>query len=268
MVPLTAKTAIQDPTPERKTPQTASSSTTAYPNRSTSTSTHGYNGAPTASSPSLSSSSSPSPVQDIESSPSFNTAGGNFPYDHISHLQLGSASASAPYLPLAGIPMTQSPVSEMPPPMTIELSGPGGRTVSSRTSHPHLQHLHIQPQHHQHPSHPGSPFQSPPLSASHSGSSASGSGSGGYFPLVPVDSNERHRSSHHHHHQQQSTSVPNSPFEATYQNGSGGMNGYVHAYSQQPQRVTNQGYSSSGAWAAQGTVPSAGGGAPVGGYWA
>ncbi|KAJ3813714.1 hypothetical protein EV368DRAFT_76734 [Lentinula lateritia] len=39
----------------------ASSSTTAYPNRSTSTSTHGYNGAPTASSPSLSSSSSPSP---------------------------------------------------------------------------------------------------------------------------------------------------------------------------------------------------------------
>ncbi|GAW03729.1 rna polymerase ii transcription [Lentinula edodes] len=246
----------------------ASSSTTAYPNRSTSTSTHGYNGAPTASSPSLSSSSSPSPVQDIESSPSFNTAGGNFPYDHISHLQLGSASASAPYLPLAGIPMTQSPVSEMPPPMTIELSGPGGRTVSSRTSHPHLQHLHIQPQHHQHPSHPGSPFQSPPLSASHSGSSASGSGSGGYFPLVPVDSNERHRSSHHHHHQQQSTSVPNSPFEATYQNGSGGMNGYVHAYSQQPQRVTNQGYSSSGAWAAQGTVPSAGGGAPVGGYWA
>ncbi|KAJ3858540.1 hypothetical protein EV359DRAFT_87582, partial [Lentinula novae-zelandiae] len=235
---------------------------TAYPNRSTSTFTHGYNGAPTASSPSLSSSSSPSPVQDIESSPSFNTgAGGNFPYDHISHLQLGSTSANAPYLPLADIPMTQSPVSEMPPPMTIELSGPGGRTVSSCTSHLHLQHLHIQPQHHQHPSHPGSPFQSPPLSASHSGSSASGSGSGGYFPLVPVDSNERHHPSHHHHHQQQSTSVPNSPFEATYQNGNGGMNGYVHAYPQQLQRVPNQGYSSSRAWAAQGTVPSAG--APV-----
>ncbi|KAJ3933833.1 MAG: hypothetical protein NXY57DRAFT_1115248 [Lentinula lateritia] len=238
---------------------------TAYPNRSTSTSTHGYNGAPTASSPSLSSSSSPLPVQDIKSSPSFNTgAGGNFPYDHISHLQLGSASASAPYLPLVGIPMTQSPVSEMPPPMTIELSGPGGRTVSSCTSHPHLQHLHIQPQHHQHPSHPGSPFQSPPLLASHSGSS--GSGSGGYFPLVPVDSNERHCPSHHHQNQQQSTSVPNSPFKATYQNGNGGMNGYVHVYPQQPQRVPNQGYSSSGAWAAQGTVPSAG--APVGGYWA
>ncbi|KAJ3924748.1 MAG: hypothetical protein NXY57DRAFT_1081417 [Lentinula lateritia] len=240
---------------------------TAYPNRSTSTFTHGYNSAPTASSPSLSSSSSPSPVQDIESSPSFNTgAGGNFPYDHISHLQLGSTSTNAPYLPLAGIPMTQSPVSEMPPPMTIELSGPGGRTVSSCTSHLHLQHLHIQPQHHQHPSHPGSPFQSPPLLASHSGSSASGSGSGGYFPLVPVDSNERHHPSHHHHHQQQSTSVPNSPFEATYQNGNGGMNGYVHAYPQQLQHVPNQGYSSSGAWAAQGTVPSAG--APVGGYWA
>ncbi|KAJ3768459.1 hypothetical protein FB446DRAFT_792271 [Lentinula raphanica] len=199
-----------------------------------------------ASSPSLSASSSPSPVQDIDSSSSYNgTSGNNFPYDHLTRFPLGSASVSVPYLPIA---MTQSPVSEMPPPITMELSGPIGRTLASRTSHPHLQHLHIQPP--VHPSHPGSPFQSPPLSASHSGSSASGCGSGGYFPLVHVDSNERHRPSHHHQ-QQQLASVPTSPFEATFQTHNAGVNGYGHAYPQQPHRIPSQGYPPSSAWPTQ-----------------
>ncbi|KAJ3762566.1 hypothetical protein EV360DRAFT_79179 [Lentinula raphanica] len=181
-----------------------------------------------ASSPSLSASSSPSPVQDIDSSSSYNgTSGNNFPYDHLTRFPLGSASVSVPYLPIA---MTQSPVSEMPPPITMELSGPIGRTLASRTSHPHLQHLHIQPP--VHPSHPGSPFQSPPLSASHSGSSASGCGSGGYFPL-------------------QLASVPTSPFEATFQTHNAGVNGYGHAFPQQPHRIPSQGYPPSSAWPTQ-----------------
>ncbi|KIK70114.1 hypothetical protein GYMLUDRAFT_67369 [Collybiopsis luxurians FD-317 M1] len=239
-------------------------SSTSYPHRSTSTS--GYSGPAVASSPSLSSSSSPSPVQDLDST-SFNNSGGNFPYDHLGHLPLGSASASAPYLPLTTMSMTQSPVTEMPPQMVIELnsintlSGPG-RSLSSRTSHPHL-HIHPHPHSPGGMHHPGSPFHSPPLSASHSSSS-----SGSYFPLVPTDSSERHHAlsaASQHQHQHHSTSLPGTPFENGYSTPN---SRYGNGYSHQPQRMPSQGYSNSAAWVAQSAADGSGGGGGLGGYWA
>ncbi|KAF5390135.1 hypothetical protein D9757_003782 [Collybiopsis confluens] len=239
-----------------------------YPHRSSSTS--GYCGPAVASSPSLSSSSSPSPVQDLDPSNSFGNSGGNFPYDHLGHLPLGSASASAPYLPLTPMPMAQSPVSEMPPQIVIESMNSmnalaaSGRSLSSRTSHPHL-NIHPMPHSPGAMHHPGSPFHSPPISASHSNSST-----GSYFPLMATDSNERHHSlstSSHHHHQHHSTSLPGTPYESSYPTTNSRYgNGYAHQ--PQPQRMPSQGYTTSAAWVAQAAADGSGGGGGLGGYWA
>ncbi|KAJ3718476.1 hypothetical protein C8R42DRAFT_644266 [Lentinula raphanica] len=219
------------------TPTPSPYTTTAY--------THHYHsvssGAPPpppivpSSSPSLSSSSpSQSPIQDfhepeLDSSTSFsNNTGGNFPY-LTSHMSLGSASASAPYLPLSSFTTLSSST----------LTGPGGPVgsqigrrptptrLSSRTSHPHLNDLHSYHssngsgmsgiRHGGRSPHPRSPFRPSPLSGPPAGSST-----GSYFPLVPshdgggggqvdamdldmdmdMDMDRQQRHHHHHHHHQ------------------------------------------------------------------
>ncbi|KAJ3713765.1 hypothetical protein DFJ43DRAFT_1104807 [Lentinula guzmanii] len=190
------------------------------------------------SSPSISSSSpSQSPIQDFHEpefeSSTFNSTEGNFPYI-ASHISFGSASSSAPYLPLSSINSLN----------TKTLSGPGGRhptptRLSSRTSHPHLNDLHSYHssngpmqgiRHGGRSPHPRSPFRPSPLSGHPTGASP-----GSYFPLVPsnADAMDMDMDRQHRQHQSQlrspstrsqsSTSLPGTPFDE------GGPGGYLTA---------------------------------------
>ncbi|KAJ4470779.1 hypothetical protein J3R30DRAFT_3530319 [Lentinula aciculospora] len=262
------------------TPTPMASYSVSYPHHHHSTS---YAGPPLpivpSSSPSISSSSpSQSPVQDFrepEWESSYNSTGGNFPY-LTSQMSLGSASASAPYLPLSSLNSLN----------TNTLSGSGGRRptptrLSSRTSHPQLNSNDLNSynlsttamqgmRHGVRSPHSRSPFRPSPLSGPPTGSSP-----GSYFPLVP--SNGDHTTQiecaldidQPYQQQQQlrspssqsqsSTSLPGTPFDESGQRGyfpttTTNGNGYL-SQQQQRQRVPSvpaipngsmQGYTSFG----------------------
>ncbi|KAJ3881177.1 hypothetical protein F5051DRAFT_397765 [Lentinula edodes] len=257
------------------TPIPMASYSTSYPHHQHSTS---YAGPPPpivpSTSPSISSSSpSQSPVQDFREPEyeSFSSTGGNFPY-LTSQMSLGSASASAPYLPLSSLNSLN----------TDTLSGPGRRPtptrLSSRTSHPRLNDLNAYPssngtiQGMRHGGgrspNPRSPFRPSPLSGP-----ASATSPGSYFPLVPSNGNDisqlHNMSMEQQHRQQQaqrqqlrspssqsqsSTSLPGTPFDEGVPDGyltATNGNGYF-SHQQQRQRVPS--------------VPSMGHGAMQNGY--
>ncbi|GAW04761.1 hypothetical protein LENED_006568 [Lentinula edodes] len=242
------------------TPIPMASYSTSYPHHQHSTS---YAGPPPpivpSTSPSISSSSpSQSPVQDFREPEyeSFSSTGGNFPY-LTSQMSLGSASASAPYLPLSSLNSLN----------TDTLSGPGRRPtptrLSSRTSHPRLNDLNAYPssngamQGMRHGGgrspNPRSPFRPSPLSGP-----ASGTSPGSYFPLVPSNGNDisqlHNMGMEQQHRQQQaqrqqlrspssqsqsSTSLPGTPFDEGVPDGyftATNGNGYF-SHQQQRQRV-------------------------------